>query len=159
MKLAGDPGSDSDCRDRAVKLLGVRAQFAEELGRRLRREGYRPEVVASCLAWASERGYLDDGSLAQAQLERASGRGASARSLGLRLRSRGAPRAAIQAAMAARPEDADLEAAVELARRRLTRTQGPDGPQRVLGFLARRGFSRSVAAEAVRLALGSDTPG
>ena len=52
-------------REAALGLLAVRARTAKELGLRLRRKGFPPEVVRPCLEALAERGLLDDAAFAK----------------------------------------------------------------------------------------------
>lgn len=103
-----------------------------------------------------ERGYLDDGLLAEhlviSGVERkGQGRVALSRSLA----QRGIPRDVIDAALGDLPDD-DAERALEFARtkaRSLSRLDFDTALRRLVGQLARRGYGGSVAMTAARTAL------
>lgn len=59
---------DADIRVRhaALNLLSYRARSRTELGRRLRQKGFRPARVDLCLDRLEEKGFLDDGAVAEA---------------------------------------------------------------------------------------------
>ena len=84
------------------------------------------------------------------------GRGLASRALGAELRQRGVARDDIQAALSELSPDVELETARELVARRLPGTAGMPAParmRRLVGVLARKGYSSGLAYRVVREAL------
>ena len=137
-----------------MRLLGLRAHSAAELGRKLRRRGFDGDTVDSVQGRLSERGYLDDSEFArQLVSHRSRGRGGSA--IAAELAAKGVSRSVAQAAVANLDPEVEIEAAVALARRWLPRAE-PGSLRSLLEVagprLARRGYAPSVVREACRRA-------
>ncbi|MDQ6919307.1 MAG: RecX family transcriptional regulator [Candidatus Dormibacteraeota bacterium] len=152
-KEAPDPGQAYDA---AVRLLGLRAHSAVELGRKLGRRGFDADTVGSVLARLTEQGYLDDSEFArQLVSHRSRGRGGAA--IAAELASRGVGRSVAQAAVAALDPEIEIAAAATFARRWLPRAE-PGSLRSLLEIagprLARRGYGPGVVREACRRALG-----
>jgi regulatory protein len=147
-----------EMRERALRLLAVRARSREELRRRLLRHHYPDPEVAACLAELDERGYLDDRAFAEAFVrDRMRLRPRSRRRLLAELRERGVESETAQAAVEAEsPPEAELELAREVAARWSPRP-GEDrhsARRRLSGRLARRGFSGRLVRQVVAERLG-----
>jgi regulatory protein len=147
-----------ELRERAVRLLAVRARGREELRRRLRRHAYPEEEIAACLAELDARGYLDDRAFADAFVrDRMRFHPRSRRQLLAELRNRGVDADIAEAAVAAgSPPDAELELARQVAARWTPRPgEEPRAARRRLtGRLARRGFPGSLVRQVVEERLG-----
>ena len=86
-----------------ARLLEARPRSTDEIRRRLRDAGYRPELVEGTLGRLTELGYLDDGAFAQAWVEsRDRARPRGARALRDELRRKGVGTGDAEAALAAR---------------------------------------------------------
>ena len=108
------------------------------------------------------RGYLDDAALAEqivhVGLDR---KGQGRRVIAQTLAKRGVPRSVADAALLALPDD-DRERALEFARSKVRSLSSVDRDaalRRLVGQLARRGYSGSLALEAARQALDEGSPG
>jgi regulatory protein len=147
-----------ELRERAVRLLAVRARGREELRLRLRRHGYPDAEIAECMADLEARGYLDDRAFAEAFVrDRVRFRPRSRRRLEAELRARGVDAETAVAVVAA---ESSPEAERELARRLAARWSPRDGEdpraarRRLAGRLARRGFPGELIREVVEERLG-----
>lgn len=143
----------------AVKLLARRALSSGELHRALCEAGYEAiqaeEAVAECEASL----YLDDVGLASSVTQKLrESKGASQAVIRRKLRERLFADAAIEAALAELDADDELALLTQTARDRARRLEGLDrqtAERRLLGFLARRGWSGEKATRAAREALDS----
>jgi len=83
-------------------------------------------------------------------------RGLAGRAVAVKLRQRGLPEPAVESAIALIDQDSEREAARRLVARKLLAVRGlPEQTQarRLVGLLARRGYSPSMAGDVVREAL------
>jgi len=143
----------ASAKDRALRLLGVRARSREELRRRLAKAGFPENEVETALADLERVGLIDDADfareLATHKLKRA---GHGRRSAMSSLRAAGVAVETAEAALEEAGLGDDEEArAEEVARQRVTRLAGLDREtayRRLLGFLLRRGFDPAAARAA-----------
>ncbi len=153
----------------ALGHLGRFATSAENLRRVLTRRVERSArfhgtdraegavMVGELIARFTGAGLLDDDAYAHAQAQSLHRRGASARMIGHRLRRKGVAAEVVEAAIEALSDDAfdlELEAAVNLARRRRLgpyRTAGTrvQWREKDLAALSRAGFSFAIARRIV----------
>ncbi|AZC13665.1 regulatory protein RecX [Microbacterium sp. ABRD28] len=139
-----------------LRRLGARGLSVREAEAFVVSRGLSREAAAELVAVFCERGYLDDGRLAEQVVwsgvaRKSEGRRAIAR----RLAQRGVERDVADAALAEMPDDDD-ERALEFARgkaRSLARLDHDVALRRLAGQLARRGFGGSSALTAARTAL------
>ena len=158
---AGSVGqaADEEAAWRALlKALERRSHAVGELRRRLVRKGHPPEAVEHAIARGQGAGLLDDLAFARHYVESRAARGQGPARLRRDLAARGVARAVVDSAVSAqRAEPADsLGAAAALVQRRLKQVQGlPRDVQRrrLLGYLARRGFTGARIADLVGRAL------
>jgi regulatory protein len=143
------------------RVLDRRVERAARAGIAARAEGAR--LIARVIARLTAARLLDDAAFAARRADGLTRRGGSARAIRARLAAQGIARAAIDSALAARagePGDAELAAAVALARRRrLGPFRTADRAvhrQRDLGVLARAGFAHDVAHRVVDAARAAD---
>jgi regulatory protein len=149
----------------AYRLLGHRARSRHELRRRLLQKGHDDVAVAGALDRLADDGLLDDAEFARCYL--ADKRGLSG--WGSQRIRRGlaelgvadeAIETALAAAAAAEGDDAELERAVTLLRRRGTPQTPLDADRRrAYQALVRRGFSTAIAYAAIRRWSGGQPPG
>jgi regulatory protein len=144
-------------KDRALRLLGVRARGREELNRRLRQAGFEEEEIAATLDDLEEVGLVDDERFAREVAAMEMGRRSMGRRAALAsLRRRGiAPDLAEQVVDEEAPPDEE-ERAVTVARDRLARMNGLAEEivyRRLVGFLQRRGYDSHTSYRAARVAL------
>lgn len=137
----------------ALKLLEVRPRFEGELSRALLRKGWEREVIDGALVRLREKGLLNDEKLVRDRVEAWAGTRIR-REIRAKLRSRGAPTALVTQSLESCVDDErEREAALRLAeryfRRAAGRLAGVD-ERRALMHLVRKGFSPSIARQAVR---------
>jgi len=136
----------------AYRQLGRRDRTVAELRWYLRRRELDPAAVEGAIAVLTEQGYLDDARYAMRFAEdRRTLDGWGAERIARRLEEAGVAPEAIAAALAGQDSDDELEAAIALLRRRLTRPPADDrGRERALGLLVRRGYALELAYDAIR---------
>jgi len=146
--------------EKALQLLAARAHFREELARKLAARGYPEDEISAALDRLAGEGYLDDEKAAAGFVAGRLAKGALGRTrLRAELQAHGAAAGAIDAALAALPDD-DLPAAREAAARYARRHRGarPD-PAALARHLARKGFSRRAIVALLReTGSGDDVP-
>ncbi len=146
-----------------LRSLERRSFSTGELRRRLRQKGHPQAAIDFAIQRATERRLLDDQAFARNFVESRAGRGRGPARLRQDLRALSVPEPFIEAALQAQwPEP---EAALDLAEGLATRRARQLGAiprdvkrRRLLGFLARRGFSGSRVAELVRRILNQEQP-
>jgi regulatory protein len=143
-------------KDRALRLLSVRARSKSELRQRLLRAGCEPEEVDAALADLEAVGLIDDEAFARELAESQRRKGMGRRAGMAALRVKGVDRElAERIADDVNPDD-EAERAVEVAANRLSRLRGLDPvtrQRRLLDFLLRRGYDPSTARSACARAI------
>ncbi len=141
----------------AWTALNRRDHTVAEVARLLARKRVEPAVIDTVLGELGEQGYLDDARFAQRFAEdrrRLDGWGAER--IERKLRAVGIEPELIAAAVGEQDHEAELEAAVDLLRRRF-----PDPPatprdcERALGVLVRKGYELELAHDALRRHTGT----
>jgi regulatory protein len=162
---AGTPlsrsGAEADpeavARQICLRMLASAPRTRAQLATALRRRGVPEEAAEAVLGRFAEVKLIDDAMFANAWVEsRHYGRGLSGRALAAELRSRGVPADDIKAAVDALAPDQEIATARGLVARRLAATRGEPTPTRVrrlIGVLARKGYSQALAYRLVREAL------
>ena len=144
-------------RQICLRMLTTAPRTQAQLAIALRRRGVPEDAAAAVLARFAEVKLIDDAMFARAWVDsRHYGRGLASRALGAELRQRGVARDDIQAALSELSPDVELETARELVARRLPGTAGMPAParmRRLVGVLARKGYSSGLAYRVVREAL------
>lgn len=138
---------------RAVRYLGYRPRSGSEMVSYLTGKGYPEEVLAQVMARLRERGYVDDDAFARFWVDnRTRFRPRSRRALRYELRQKGVDNPTIDEALEEQDEDAAAWAAAESKIARWSNLPREEFDKKLIGFLARRGFSygicRSVAERA-----------
>ncbi|MFI6574924.1 recombination regulator RecX [Nocardiopsis sp. NPDC050513] len=150
------PGEDPEARARALclRMLTHSPRTRAQLERALLRREFSEETVASVLGAFGDAGLIDDAAFANAWVtSRHHGRGLSRRALARELRTRGVEEDTVRDAVAHLSDEDEVEAARDLARRRLEMSRGRDRDTRIrraLGVLARKGYSSGLAYRVVR---------
>jgi regulatory protein len=158
---ADDAGPDADpeaiARQICLKMLTVAPRTQAQLAAALRRRRVPEDAAAAVLARFAEVKLIDDAMFAKAWVDsRHRGRGLASRALGAELRQRGVQQEDIEAALSELDPDQELVTARELIARRLPGTAGMPAParmRRLVGLLARKGYSAGLAYRVVRAAL------
>jgi regulatory protein len=150
-----DPASVA--RSVALRQLTAAPRTRSQLAEALARKNVPGDVAEEVLERFEAVGLVDDAEYARMWVEsRHTGRGLARRALEHELRSRGVDAVLAKEAAAQVDDDAELETAVRLCRRRL-RSFATEDPQRrarrLLGMLARRGYGSAVALRALRIAV------
>jgi regulatory protein len=151
-------------QDLVYRQLAVRARTQSELMQTLLRKGIEEDIARRVLQKFRDAGLVDDAAFAESWVrERHQHRGLGREALGHELRRKGVDESLIAAALSTVDDDAQVERAHELVRRKLSTMTTADGTARVrrlVGMLARRGYSESLAFRVVRKELersGLDT--
>jgi regulatory protein len=155
-----DPDPDPDADPEAVarliclRLLTGAPRTRAQLAEALRRRGVPPEAADAVLGRFAEVKLIDDALFASAWVEsRHHGRGLSGRALAAELRHRGVPAEDIQAAVGQLGPEQEAVTARALVTQRLASTRGQPLQARIrrlVGMLARKGYSQALAYRVVR---------
>jgi regulatory protein len=140
-----------------LKMLTVAPRTRAQLAAALRRRGVPDEAAEAVLGRFADVKLIDDATFASAWVEsRHYGRGLSGRALAAELRDRGVDSGDIQAAVARLDPEQEVATARSLVASRLATTRGQPAATRVrrlIGVLARKGYSPALAYRLVREAL------
>lgn len=144
-------------RVEAVRLLARRALSSGELRRELARSEHTSELIEAVIEECIESLYLDDLGLARATAEKLRERKKASRSqIRVKLRERLLPDDVIESTLAEFDSEEEDALLIEIARDRARRMNGLErqvAERRLLGYLARRGWSGEPALRACRAAL------
>ncbi|MFJ5234346.1 regulatory protein RecX [Kitasatospora sp. NPDC088391] len=162
---AGEPEGDpaDRARDICLRLLTGAAKSRKQLADALRRKEIPDEVAEQVLSRLEEVGLIDDAAFAEAWVEsRHAVRGLSRRALAQELRTKGIGGETAEQALLQVDADDESAAARALVERKLRSTSGLDRDvrtRRLVGVLARRGYSEGLAYRVVREALDAEETG
>ncbi len=158
--LEEDPERDdpeSVARIICLRLLTAAPRTQAELATALRRRGVPDDAARAVLARFAEVKLIDDAMFARAWVEsRHHSRGLAGRALGAELRRRGVAKEDIATALDELDPEQEVATARDLVAQRLASTRSQPGParmRRLVGMLARKGYSPSLAYRVVREAL------
>lgn len=154
---AGDPVDDVRVAEDALARRLRRSALSEREARGfLLQRGIEASAAEDAIDGFLNRGWIDDAVLAEQLVHAGTTRkGQGRRAIAQSLSGRGIPREIVDAALAALPDD-DEERALEYARGKAHGLRSYDfdtALRRLVGQLARRGYSGSVAGSAARAAL------
>ncbi len=144
--------SDERALELAVGHLGKRDRTAAEIRRHLLAKDIGEQAAEDAVAELVRMGYLDDARYARvfAEDRRALDAWGPER-IERRLLELGVDREHIAAAIGARDGESELEAALELLRRRVRAAPASERErERALGMLVRKGYDLELAYDAVR---------
>ncbi|WP_433532063.1 regulatory protein RecX [Micromonospora sp. CA-263727] len=147
-------------REICLRQLAVRPRTRAELATALARRGISEETATGVLDRYDEVGIIDDAAFARAWVtSRHTGRGLARRALANELRQRGVDGDTASAALGELDETTEAETARALVERKLRTARGePDAVfRRLVGMLARKGYSPGVAIRAVKEALAAQS--
>lgn len=154
--------SAADAEDQLARRLRRSALSEREARTFLAQRGTDPATVEATVERFVGRGWIDDGVLAEQLLYAGTSRkGQGRRAIAQTLSQRGIARDVSDAALAALPDD-DEDRALEYARSKAHGLRSYDletAMRRLMGQLARRGYSGSVASTAARTALTEERDG
>lgn len=150
-------------RDICLRLLTGSPRTRKQLADALRKREIPDDVAEEVLSRYEEVGLIDDAAFAAAWVDARHGRrGLARRALAQELRTRGVSGDLVEEALTRVDSDDEAEAARALVDRKLRTTRGLE-PQartrRLVGMLARRGYSEGLAFRVVREALGEESEG
>jgi regulatory protein len=142
----------TDALARCYSHLARREHSVAELRARLERSRLDEETIDEALAIVVEQGYLNDERYARLLAEdRRSIDGWGVERIRAKMLGAGIDRALIDAALAAFDDASELEAAVEVLRRRVRTPPSNDRErQRAFTLLVRQGFDSDIVYEAIR---------
>lgn len=149
-----------------LRLLTARARTRAELEGQLAKRGYPDDVSARVLDRLAEVGLVDDEDFAEQWVRsRRVNAGKGKRALAAELRTKGVDNEVITAALADIDADAERARAEQLVRDKLRREKlGDPGDRdaenkvarRLVGMLARRGYSQTMALDVVTAGLANE---
>jgi regulatory protein len=162
--LGADSGSDSGsggpeavARQICLRMLTAAPRTRAQLADALRRRGVPDDVAEEVLGRFADVKLIDDAMFATAWVEsRHHGRGLAGRALAAELRHRGVASEDIRAAVDHLGPEQEIATARALVARRLPATRGQPVParmRRLVGVLARKGYTPALAYRVVREAL------
>jgi len=153
----GEADPEAIAREICLRMLTAAPRTRAQLASALRRRGVPEDAAEAVLARFADVKLIDDATFANAWVEsRHHGRGLSGRALAAELRHRGVASGDIQAAVDRLGSEQEIATARSLVARRLAATRGQPAParaRRLVGVLARKGYSRALAYRVAREAL------
>lgn len=153
----GEGGPEAMARQICLRMLTTAPKTRAQLADALRRRGVPDDVAEAVLGRFADVRLIDDAMFATAWVEsRHHGRGLSGRALAAELRHRGVAADDIQAAVGQLGPEQEIATARSLVERKLAATRGQPTPmrmRRMVGLLARKGYSQALAYRVAREAL------
>jgi regulatory protein len=152
---------EEQARALCLRLLTARARTRAELEGQLAKRGYPDDVSTRVLDRLTDVGLIDDTDFAEQWVRsRRINAGKGKRALAAELRTKGVDNDVITAALADIDAGAERERAEQLVSERLRRERSTDDDakltRRLVGMLARRGYSQSMAFDVVKVALANE---
>jgi regulatory protein len=153
---------EEQARNLCLRLLTARARTRAELEGQLAKRGYPDDVTARVLDRLAQVGLIDDVDFAEQWVRsRRVNAGKGKRAMAAELRTKGVDDDVITAALAGIDAGAERERAEQLVRDKLRREKlGDDDDakvaRRLVGMLARRGYSQTMAFDVVKGELASE---
>jgi regulatory protein len=156
-----EPAREEQARALCLRLLTARSRTRAELSGQLAKRGYPGDVSARVLDRLADVGLVDDADFAEQWVQSRHVRaGKSRRALAAELRTKGVDNEVINTALAGIDAGAERDRAEELVRAKLRREPlGTDDARitrRLVGMLARRGYSQNLACEVVLNGLAAE---
>lgn len=156
-----EPSREEQARALCLRLLTARARTRSELHGRLAQRGYPHDVSQRVLDRLASVGLVDDADFAQQWVRsRHVHAGKSKRALAAELRAKGVDNEVITTVLAGIDAGAERGRAEQLVRAKLRRETLTDDDTRVtrrlVGMLARRGYSQNLACEVVFAELAAE---
>jgi len=137
----------------ALHYLATRPRSRAEVVRRLTEKGHAAEAIDAALTRLETRNYVDDAAFAAFWVEnRSQFRPRSAAAITHELRQKGVERETIRAALTDIDEESAAWTAVERPLERWRTLPKAELEQKILSFLARRGFGFEIARKIARRA-------
>jgi regulatory protein len=156
-----EPSREEQARALCLRLLTARSRSRAELLGQLTKRGYPDTVSTQVLDRLAAVGLVDDADFAEQWVRSRRARaGKGKRALAAELHAKGVGKDVITAALAGIDAAAEQVRAEELVRAKLRREtlSGDDAriTRRLVGMLARRGYSQNLACEVVLAELGAE---
>lgn len=152
-----ESGPEAVARQICLQMLTAAPRTRAQLAAALRRRGVPDDAAEAVLGRFADVKLIDDAMFATAWVEsRHHGRGLSGRALAAELRQRGVSSDDIQAAVGQLGPEQEIATARSLVARKLAATRGQPTPartRRLVGMLARKGYSQALAYRVAREAL------
>jgi regulatory protein len=153
---------EEQARNLCLRLLTARARTRAELEGHLTKRGYPEDVSDRVLNRLAQVGLVDDVDFAEQWVRsRRVNAGKGKRALAAELRTKGVDNDVITAVLADIDADAERQRAEQLVRDKLRREKLVDNDdvkitRRLVGMLARRGYSQTMAFDVVKDELASE---
>src|SRR5882757_1296587 len=153
---------EEQARALCLRLLTARARTRAELSGQLAKRGYSDEVTARVLDRLAQVGLVDDVDFAEQWVQsRRVNAGKGKRALAAELRTKGVDDEVITVTLAGIDAGAERQRAEQLVRDKLRREKLGDADEtkvarRLVGMLARRGYSQTMAFDVVKDELASE---
>ena len=152
---------EEQARALCLRLLTARARTRAELAGQLTKRGYPDDVSAKVLDRLADVGLVDDADFAEQWVRsRRMNAGKGKRALAAELRTKGVDNEVISAALADIDAGAERARAEQLVSDKLRRERLTDDDaklaRRLVGMLARRGYSQTMAFDVVKVALANE---
>jgi len=153
---------EEQARNLCLRLLTARARTRAELEGQLAKRGYPYDVSKRVLDRLTQVGLIDDADFAEQWVRsRRANAGKGKRALAAELRTKGVDNDVIMAALDGIDAGAERQCAEKLVRDRLRREKlGDDDDakiaRRLVGMLARRGYSQTMAFDVVKDELANE---
>ncbi|WP_425458754.1 regulatory protein RecX [Actinomadura syzygii] len=161
--VAGAPGAaggEAAAREHCLRLLTSSPRTRAQLADALRRKSVPDDVAERVLDRLTAAGLIDDEAFAQAWVQsRHTGRGLAKRALAAELRRRGVADETVNDAVDALDPEQEEHTARALVNRKLRSTRGADPTKRMrrlVGMLARKGYSPALSYRLVKEALAEE---
>ena len=158
-----EPSRDEQARALCLRLLTARARTHAELAGQLAKRGYPDDVSSRVLDRLAGVGLIDDADFAEQWVHsRRANAGKGKRALAAELHTKGVDNDVITSVLGAINPAAERGRAEELVRKKLRRENLTDEAadarvtRRLVGMLARRGFSQSMAYDVVSVELAGE---
>ncbi len=159
-----EPSREEQARALCLRLLTGRARTRAELAGALAKRGYPDDVSVRVLDRLAAAGLVDDTDFAQQWVRsRRANAGKSRRALAAELHTKGVDDDVITAALGGIDAGAERDLAAKLVRSKLRREALGGGgkdemrvSRRLVGMLARRGYSQNLACEVVLAELAAE---
>ena len=154
---------EEQARALCLRLLTVRARTRAELAGQLTKRGYPDDVSTRVLDRLADVGLVDDVDFAEQWVHsRRVNAGKGKRALAAELHTKGVDNDVITSVLSDINPDAERDRAEELVRKKLRRENLSDQAadarvtRRLVGMLARRGFSQGMAYDVVSVELAGE---
>ncbi|MFV9633281.1 recombination regulator RecX [Mycobacterium neumannii] len=161
-RSTSEASREEQARNVCLRLLTARARTRAELAGQLAKRGYPEDVSDKVLDRLEQVGLVDDADFAEQWVRsRRANAGKGRRALIAELRTKGVDNDVIDAVLAEDDPAAERNRAERLVADRLRREKLANGDdarlaRRLVGMLARRGYSQTMAFDVVKIALANE---